>query len=103
MMNKLLWQRVIVAGTMVVGYLMMSCSGGCAAILLVVDRTHAGASDNNPGTAEQPFHTTIGRAMQALAAGDTVLIKAGVYRESVNVVASGTAEKPITIEAAPVR
>jgi hypothetical protein len=45
------------------------------------------------------------RAVQAAvdkaAAGDTVLIHAGVYREAVRVTQSGTAQKPIVIAGAP--
>ena len=66
---------------------------------LVVNPRHAGASDENPGTADKPFKT-IGRAAQAVEPGDTVRICGGVYRESVVVEKSGTAQKPIAFEAA---
>jgi hypothetical protein len=44
---------------------------------------------------------TITAAVRGLAAGDTVIIHGGTYRETVVVDASGTPENPIVIEAAP--
>ena len=55
----------------------------------VVDARHPQASDENPGTAERPFRT-ISKAAQIVKSGDTVIIKAGVYRESVRLERSGT-------------
>ena len=65
-----------------------------------VDNRNSAAADNNPGTAAQPFQT-IGAAISKLAAGDTVTINAGVYREAFSVPVSGTADKPIVVQAAP--
>lgn len=65
-----------------------------------VNQRHPQASDDNPGTPERPFKT-IGRAATAVAAGDTVRIQTGVYRESVVVETSGTSDKPIRFEPAP--
>jgi parallel beta-helix repeat protein len=58
------------------------------------------ASDSNPGTESQPFKT-IGRGVQSLEPGDTLLIKAGTYREMVNLHRSGTQADPIRIRAYP--
>ena len=44
---------------------------------------------------------TISEAARAVRAGDTVVVHSGVYRESVSIEKSGTAEKPIRFEAAP--
>ncbi|MCY3020807.1 MAG: right-handed parallel beta-helix repeat-containing protein [Planctomycetota bacterium] len=77
--------------------LLCYASGGAAE--LTVQGSDPRASDDNPGTAEKPFKT-IGRAAKAVEAGDTVRIGSGVYRERVVVENSGTAEKPITFEAA---
>ena len=64
-----------------------------------VDQHHPRASDANPGAEDQPFKT-ISAAAGMLAPGDTVYIKAGVYREAVIAgTLSGTAEKPITFAA----
>jgi hypothetical protein len=64
-----------------------------------VDGT-AGADTNTGRTAALPFKT-IRKALTSLAAGDTVLIKKGLYREAVNMallnVPTGTAAKPVTI------
>ncbi|MDR2533566.1 MAG: right-handed parallel beta-helix repeat-containing protein [Tannerellaceae bacterium] len=67
----------------------------------VVDQKHPQASDDNPGTAERPF-LTIGKAAQTVAAGEQIIIRAGVYREMIELKNQGTAEdKMISIEAAP--
>ncbi len=44
--------------------------------------------------------TTIGDAILQVQPGDTVLLHAGVYRESVTVEKSGTADQPITLRSA---
>jgi len=56
------------------------------------------ASDNNPGTGGQPWKT-IAKAALTAQAGDTVLIHAGTYPESVAVKNAGTTGKPITFRA----
>jgi gliding motility-associated-like protein len=48
----------------------------------------AGASDNNPGTATQPF-ATIQKAASVAVAGDVVKIRGGTYRETIVVANSG--------------
>ena len=53
-------------------------------------------SDENPGTIDQPFQT-IQHAVNQVIPGDTVLIRAGTYREQVTLTISGTPEQPITI------
>jgi parallel beta-helix repeat protein len=66
-----------------------------------VDNQNAQASDSNPGTAARPYKT-ITAGVVALAAGDHVYIKAGEYRETVNVYAyTGTASQPVVIQAYP--
>ena len=78
--------------------LVLAAAAGAAE--LVVDQGNPAAADTNPGTADQPFKT-VSKAVSAVQPGDVVLIKAGVYREIVKVAASGTAEKRITVKAAP--
>jgi hypothetical protein len=57
--------------------------------------------DTNTGKSLAAAFKTIGKALSALAAGDTILIRKGLYREPINLLAkgvpSGTAAKPITI------
>jgi PKD repeat protein len=60
-----------------------------------VDINNPAASDSNPGTAERPWKT-IAKANQALAAGDTVYIKAGNYADYIAPRNSGTASARIT-------
>jgi hypothetical protein len=66
---------------------------------LVVDPAHSQAADSNPGTQDKPFKT-ISAGTVVLRAGDTLLIHPGVYRETVRLKESGTAESPIVIQAA---
>jgi len=66
-------------------------------VTFVVDREAAGGcSDEAPGTASRPW-CTIARSSAALQGGDTVLVRAGVYRESIAVV-SGTKADPVTYQ-----
>ena len=65
-----------------------------------VDANSPVADDGNPGTETQPWRT-IGKAASRVQAGDTVLIKEGVYRETVILTRSGTGENPITFAAYP--
>ena len=55
--------------------------------------------DSATGTVEAPFNT-LSKAAESVAPGDTVLVHAGTYRESVKLPVSGTPESPITLRAA---
>ncbi len=66
----------------------------------VVSQNHHLASDLNPGTADKPFRT-IGKAAAVAAPGDTVFVKAGVYREWVSPARGGVEGLPIHYLAAP--
>jgi len=62
-------------------------------------------NDSNPGTQGSPFRT-VARAAKALSAGDTLLMRGGVYNENVAITvgggyASGQPNRPITIKAYP--
>jgi len=67
-----------------------------------VDGAAEAASDEGPGSEDAPWKT-ISRAAQAqeLEPGDTVLIRAGIYRESVDIKVSGEPDSPITFAAVP--
>ena len=58
-------------------------------------------SDSNPGTNPAAPFCTIGKGATEAMAGDTVLVLAGTYAETVNAVRSGTAGNPITFSATP--
>ena len=59
------------------------------------------ASDNNPGTQEQPF-ATINRAAQVVGPGQRVIVAAGTYRGRVCPARGGTGpDQMISYEAAP--
>ena len=67
-----------------------------------VDGQSPEASDDHPGTAEAPWKTVSrAAAPKSSAPGDTVVIRAGVYREHVEVTVSGQPGRPITFTAAP--
>jgi len=76
-----------------------TASGGTT---YVVAQRDPAASDANPGTAERPWRT-ISRALRAgvLRAGDAVLIREGVYRESLAPRSGGTSSARVTIAAYP--
>ena len=65
-----------------------------------VDAGNRIANEGNPGTEAQPWKT-IASGVQSLQPGDTLLIKAGTYRETVILTRSGTQAQPIRIWAYP--
>lgn len=52
--------------------------------------------DTNPGTLQLPL-ATVNRGMELAQPGDTVLLRGGVYRETVTSVRSGTPTQPIRL------
>ncbi len=54
-------------------------------------------NDTATGSLAAPFQT-VGRALSLAMPGDTVLLRAGTYRESVNAARSGAPGNPITIQ-----
>ena len=65
-----------------------------------VDQGHPSANDDNPGSEALPL-LTISRGAELAQAGDTVIVKAGIYRESVMPAYSGDDGNPITFQANP--
>ena len=62
-----------------------------------VDQRAANASDGGPGSSEAPLRT-IGEAVRRAEPGAIIQVRYGIYRESVDIKASGSAEKPIRLE-----
>ncbi len=56
-------------------------------------------SDRGKGSATNPFRT-LGKACSAMKAGDTCVLKSGVYRETLKPARSGTQTAPITFRGA---
>ncbi len=56
------------------------------------------AKDSNPGTIDAPFKT-LAKAADVAKAGDTVIVREGVYREILEPKNDGTATSPITFKA----
>ncbi|MEK7399623.1 MAG: hypothetical protein AAB116_21990 [Candidatus Poribacteria bacterium] len=84
---------------------------GCVASMLIaiqtiypmeyiVDGQNPQASDQNIGTVDRPLKT-IRKAGEMAHAGDSVIAKAGVYRESIPLSNSGTPQSPIRFIADP--
>ncbi len=73
-------------------------TGNCRTI--VADNQASNASDENNGSKYFPLKTIQAGANMARP-GDTILVKAGVYREEVQPPRSGMKEKPIMYLAAP--
>ena len=64
-----------------------------------VDNQSAGCSNAGAGTEAQPY-CTIGAAVAAHAgAGNTIIVKPGIYREQVSIPASGASGSPFVIQA----
>ncbi len=63
----------------------------------VVDGMNPAASDVNPGSRERPLKTVSAAADKAVA-GDTVLVRPGIYRECVVLRKSGEPGKPIVFK-----
>lgn len=79
---------------------LLLCSPVFSMKTYIVDQQHPDANDEGPGTAGKPFKT-ISRAVRTVAAGDTVLIRTGIYRETPVLTQSGVPGKPIVIMAEP--
>ena len=86
------------------GLIAVLCCLGAActatAAQYVVDQKNSAAKDDNPGTPEKPY-LTINKAASVAKAGDTVIVKPGLYREFAGLYHSGTAEAPIRFQADP--
>ena len=77
----------------------MGMSSMCLASEFSVDVNHPKADDSGPGGRAAPFKT-IARAMRDAKPGDVITVMPGVYRERVEVKASGTAQAPILLQGA---
>jgi len=90
-----------VTTTVLAAMLLTGCSAALAGNTFVVNNQAAGASDKNPGTDAKPLKT-IQTAANLAQPGDTILVKAGIYREEVIPPRGGTSpDRPITYRAAP--
>ncbi len=94
------WEYRVPLATAVL--LLSACAWQLPAAEYFVDGQLPTASDDQAGTADAPWKT-ISRAACAkeLQPGDTVIIRAGVYREHVTVTVSGSPDRPVTFAAAP--
>ncbi len=70
-------------------------------LVYYTDQGHPLASDQNQGTSPQAPFLTIQHAVEIVGAGDTIVVRQGVYRERVKFDSSGTPAERITLMAAP--
>jgi len=91
--------RAVRRAVWLVGCVAIGVAGAAHGRTVVVNQSSPACSDENPGTAERPLKT-IGRALQMAAAGDTIVVKAGRYAETVAPAKSGEEGKVIVLKAA---
>jgi hypothetical protein len=75
-----------------------AAAAGAAPATLYVNRSSPSCSNSGPGSAAVPY-CSIARAATVAAAGQTVLVAAGTYNETVTVARSGSPGAPITFRA----
>ena len=90
--------RVLRVGLIGLAVILWAVAASVEAATYYVDQGAPDASDENPGTEGQPWRT-LGKAADSAVAGDTVWIKAGVYRETLHVTKSGEPGKSIVFQA----
>src|SRR5687767_4050162 len=86
------------ATVVAIGALAALMSSEAVAATYYVAKDHSAANDANAGTSAAAPWRTIAKANQTLGPGDTVLIAAGTYLETINPVTSGTAGARITYQ-----
>jgi len=92
---------VAMTAAVLLGAVILPAEDARADATFVVNNRKANASDKNAGTEAQPLKTIQAGADRAQA-GDTVLVRAGIYREEVAPPRGGSAaDKPIIYRAAP--
>ncbi len=87
-------------GTSATDSMVVTVNGVGVGDAFVVANGAANASDSNPGTEAAPWKT-LAKAATTARAGQTVLVKAGVYNETLKPNGSGTAGNLITFKAFP--
>ncbi|MCC6240377.1 MAG: right-handed parallel beta-helix repeat-containing protein [Phycisphaerales bacterium] len=92
------WHDAIYIGMIFIGIGLMAVPLNAATYW--VDGKNSAAADSNEGSEGSPLKT-ISAAVSKLRAGDTAMVRGGVYREAVKIQTSGTAEDPITVQAVP--
>lgn len=99
--NKYEFRKVTSAKTvqrscvMIAAFFSFSTSSWAAATYYVANN----GSDGNTGTSINAPMRTIHRAMSKVSPGDTILVRGGVYRESIYADRGGIAGNPVTVSA----
>src|SRR5271169_862802 len=88
---------VLYAALVVLVLMLVPSLAGQTGVIHYVSTT---GNDSNPGTIGSPW-LTIQHAANSVSAGAKVYVFGGVYKESVDFPASGTASAPITFQSYP--
>ena len=98
------WYRLVAVITIVVAATVCPMSLFGNEYYVDVESRGGTADDSNPGSKSKPWKT-ISRAfkdgMTSLKGGDTLWVRGGVYKETVNITCSGQENNPVTIKAFP--
>ncbi len=78
---------------------LVACAASVAAATYYVDGTNAGATDVGPGTSSTPYRTLQAAVSARASAGNTIIVRPAIYRESVTISASGSASSRIVLQA----
>jgi parallel beta-helix repeat protein len=79
--------------------LALGLTASAGAATYYVDNQSPAASPLGPGTEAQPYNTISAAIAGHRGAGITILVKHGIYREQVQITASGTSDAPFVIKA----
>ncbi|GAJ10801.1 unnamed protein product, partial [marine sediment metagenome] len=82
-------------------FCLTAASNTARAATYYVDTNNPNAGDDNPGTTEALPWKTLTKAANTAQAGDTVLVKAGIYNETLRPANSGASGAMITFKAYP--
>jgi hypothetical protein len=91
--------RTLLVTALLAVALALGRAGSAGAATYYVDNQSPAASSTGPGTEAQPYSTITAAIAAHRGAGITILVKPGIYREQVQITASGTSDAPFVIKA----
>ena len=79
--------------------LLAVCATAAGAATYYVDAANPGATDSGPGTLTTPYRTIQAAVSSRASAGNTIVVRPAIYRESVTISASGSSSNRIVLQA----
>jgi len=79
--------------------LTLTATAGAVTYTYYVDNQHWAASPTGPGTEAQPYNTISNAIAAHKGPGVTIIVKPGIYRETVTIPASGSSDAPFILKA----